>query len=290
VTAGAGGSTTTGGGGGAGGSPEQVTNNGFPGSWGDGTQCGSAADVDVWEYAADTFILRQSLCTHYEAPFIYVMFGRDAVLVQDTGTGDANIYAEVASLVATWEGAHGTTLDVWVTHSHAHGDHVGGDGQFQGKPSTTVVGGGVSSVMGFFGMSAWPDEAVELDLGERVIDVMAIPGHQSSHVAVFDRRHQLLLTGDTIYPGRLYIDDFGDYRDSIQRLVDFSASHPVSWILGTHIEMRASGGDYAFGADQHPDEHVLQLPTGVLDELHQALVAMGNDPQYEEHADFIIYP
>ena len=265
---------------------------GFPDDWIDGTDCTSEPDVQVHAYAEDTFILRQSICTHFEGPFVYVFMGDSQVFVQDTGTGDVNLYAEVVALAEDYAASNAlASLPILVTHSHAHGDHVGGDGQFQGQSGVTVVGTSVNAVSAAFGFASWPDDQVTIDLGGRVLDVLAIPGHQSAHVAVYDRRHQLLLTGDTLYPGRLYINDWSDYRDSIQRMVDFvGAGNAVTWVLGTHIEMDVAGDDYPIGASSHPNEHELQLGYPVLEELHQAVQAMGNTPQYEAHDDFIIYP
>lgn len=286
-------STSSTGNGGSGGEGGQMpTNNGFPAAWPDGLSCGSEPDVTVWEYDSDTFILRQSLCTNFEGPFLYLLFGEDRALLEDTGTGDVNVANVVQGIIDDWLQRKGkSSVELIVSHSHGHGDHVGGDGQFSGKPDTTVVGKGTSSVQDFFGIQSWPDQIVTYDLGARVIDVIPIPGHQSAHIAYYDRRQKLLLTGDTLYPGRLYIENWNDYVASIGRLVDFvEAGSPVSWVLGTHIEMKAAGGDYAFGANKHAGEHALELSYDVLLELNDAVQAMGGSPQYEEHADFIIYP
>lgn len=52
-----------------------------------------------------------------------------------------------------------------------------------------------------------------------------------------------------------------------------------------------SGGlDYPFGADQHPNEHPLQLTQETLSEPHEAVTALGPAPQYQERDDFIHLP
>ena len=102
---------------------------------------------------------------------------------------------------------------------------------------------------------------------------------------------QVLLTGDTLYPGRLYIRDFTAYQTSIDRLVAFGASHPVCHVLGTHIEMTSTAKkDYEFEAPAHPAEHMLQLTLATLTELRDGLAAMGGVPAREPHDDFVIYP
>lgn len=286
---GAGAAGAAGGAGGVGGAPA----GGFPDHWIDGTDCANEPEVMVWQYAPDTFILRQSLCTDFEGPFVYLLFGEERALVQDTGTGDADLAGAVQGVIDAWLSAKGKpSIELVVTHSHGHGDHIGGDGSFAALPNATVVGTSAAAVQSFFGFTSWPTEVVQYDLGGRVLDVVAIPGHHSAHVALYDRQEDLLFTGDTLYPGRLYIADWSDYQQSVARLQAFvDDGNAVSWVLGTHIEMTTTPGeDYPFQEDQHPAEHVLQLEPAVLAELAAAVAAMGPTPQLEVHDDFIIYP
>ncbi|MCA9290689.1 MAG: MBL fold metallo-hydrolase [Phycisphaerales bacterium] len=265
----------------------------FPAMWINGGACGFDPEIQVHQYNEHTYILRQSLCTNFEGPFMYLLFGEDTVLMQDTGAGGGiHIGDTVYGIIAAWLEAHErTSIDLVVTHSHGHGDHVQGDSQFIGQPNTTVVGISQSAVASFFGISNWPTQIVEYDLGGRIIDVIPIPGHQSAHIALYDRATGILFTGDTLYPGRLYISNFAQYVASIGRMVDFTADKPTCHVLGTHIEMTNTPGvDFNFGATFHPDEHPLQLGREHLVELHDAVVAMNGSPQYEVHDDFIIFP
>ena len=67
-----------------------------------------------------------------------------------------------------------------------------------------------------------------MDLGGRVLEIIPTPGHHPSAVAIYDEATGMLLTGDTVYPGRLYVQDFPAFQDSLRTLCDFSASHPVT--------------------------------------------------------------
>ncbi len=252
--------------------------------------------LQVHAYNADTFILRQNKCIHYEAPFIYLLFGEEKVFMQDTGaTADAAVFplrATVEDLITTWlAGRSRDSIELVVTHSHAHGDHIAADGQFMGQPGTTVVGTSVSAVSAFFGIASWPTQEVTYDLGGRVLDILPIPGHQTSHLAVYDRATGLLLTGDTLYPGRLYVSDWSAYSDSVERLGAFALLHPIAYVLGTHIEMSDSPGiDYPIGSTYQPNEHALPLDSSHLFELRDAVRALGNNPARDVHDDFIISP
>lgn len=269
-----------------------ATNNGFPTHWTDGLACATDPKVQVWAYDESTYILRQSLCTSFEGPFVYLLLGQKKALVLDTGTGTVDLAGAVTKIVTEWQTKiAATSIDLVVAHSHGHGDHVGADSQFKTLANTTVVGSSVTAVSQFFGITTWPTQEVTYDLGGRVLDIVPIPGHQAAHIAVYDRRTTVLLTGDTLYPGRLYIDNWAQYQPSVKRLTDFvHAGHPVAWILGGHIELTAAGPDYVNGATKHASEHVLQLEAPILDELNTAVQSMGATPKRDPHPHFIISP
>lgn len=258
-------------------------NNGFPTKWIDGTACASEPQIQTWKYGDGTFILRQSLCTNFEGPFVYLLVGKNKALLVDTGTGAVDLRSEVVKLLA------GSGVELVVAHSHSHGDHVGGDAAFKNQPKTTVVGTSTAAVQQFFGVTTAAPST--FDLGDRTLDVLAIPGHQAAHLAFYDRSTKLLLTGDTLYPGRLYIDDWNSYKASVARLAAFvDAGHPVSHVLGGHIEMPKTGPDYAFGAKQHPNEHPLELGGDVLRDLRDVVQQMGTTPVRYVHPHFILSP
>lgn len=264
----------------------------FPEAWIDGTQCGTEPLIQVHHYDEDTVVLRQSLCTSFEGPFLYMLFGDQQVLLEDTGDGGVPVDEVVYGVIDQWLADHGReSIELLVVNSHAHGDHVQGNPLFEGQPLTTVVQPNVGALSAYFGIGAWPTEIVQYDLGGRLIDVIPIPGHQSAHIALYDHRTGMLLTGDTLYPGRLYIADFPEYVDSVERMVEHADRHEICHVMGTHIEMTDQPGvDFPFGATMHPQEHRLPLERGHLIELRDAVVAMGNAPVYEVHDDFVIFP
>ncbi len=271
----------------------------FPERWiSGGPDCGTEPAIQVHAYNRDLFILRQSLCTSFEAPFIYLIFGREKVLMLDTGAGNIEIQQAVAGVIQGWLASSGlSSIELVAVHTHGHGDHTAGDAQFTGQPNTTLVPASVPALQSFFGITNWPTDIVTYDLGGRILDVIPIPGHEASHIALYDRRTQLLLTGDTFYAGRLYVigavsqGQWPVYQASIQRLVDFTATRPVSFVLGSHIEMtNVPGEQQAFGSTHHPNEHPLQLRREHLLELNSALIEMGSTPQAQDHEHFVIFP
>ena len=252
--------------------------------------------IQIHRYNEHTYMLRQNKCIDYEAPFLYLLFGGEKVFLQDTGATAAAtrfpIRDTVQSIITQWlEAQNKRSMQLIVTHSHSHGDHIAGDEQFRGQPNTTVVDTTLAAVTRFFGITAWPTQIVTYDLGERRLDIIPVPGHEATHIAVYDRQTGILLTGDTLYPGRLYIRNWRAYKASISRLVAFSQTHPITHVLGTHIEMsNVAGRDYPRGSTYQPQEHVLQLTPTHLLQLHKAVRVMGTTPSRKILDDFIIYP
>jgi hypothetical protein len=74
------------------------------------------------------------------------------------------------------------------------------------------------------------------------------PRHQEQAVTFYDQKTSWLLTGDCLYPGRLYVRHWHYYKESVQRIVNFTKTHSVSAIFGTHIEMSmVPNVDYPLG-------------------------------------------
>jgi glyoxylase-like metal-dependent hydrolase (beta-lactamase superfamily II) len=261
--------------------------------WIDGTQA-DEPQMQVQRYDRDTYVIRQSIRTNFEGPFLYLLFGRDRALLLDTGAGGLTVRPTIDGVIAQWLAEHHrSSIPLVVAHTHGHGDHRAGDAEFKDRPDTVVVGLTAAEVAKFFGIADWPHDIAAFDLGGRRLDVIPTPGHHPSHIMIYDERTRLLLAGDSLYPGRLYVPSnlFLDYRDSIDRLVAFTRNHKVSHILGAHIEMtREPGKDFRDLAPSHPDEHVLELPVADLLELQAAVHRMGDAAVRDVHPDFIVQP
>ena len=249
----------------------------MPATWyAGGPVCSGRPVFHVREYHPGFFILRQPACTNYEKPFLYLVVGQTRALLLDTGAGGIAVAAPIDSILDAWRAAHGgAPRELVVAHSHGHRDHTAGDDQFRGRAGVTLVEPEAAGVRAFFGFRAWPTDVVPFDLGERVLDVLAIPGHEPASLAFYDRATSVLLTGDTFYPGRLYVRDTTAFASSTARLVAFTASRPVSAILGTHIEQaRTPFTDYAVGTRDQPDEDRLELSRAELVTLDSAVHTM----------------
>jgi hydroxyacylglutathione hydrolase len=245
-----------------------------------GPNCAEVPKWQVHPYNPTLTILRQSGCAHYEKPFLYLIVGAERALLVDTGAGASDAAAVVMKLTG------GKPLTV--AHSHAHGDHTAGDKGFDGLPNVTLVPATVDAQRKAFAIR---EGVGSIDLGGRVIDILHIPGHQPAHLAWYDRRTGILLTGDHLYPGRLYVSDFAAYEASTRRLVEFTATRPVAHILGCHIEQSSTPFvDYVVRTAYQPREHPLELGRAHLLELLAGLEAMRAKPMKTLYRDFTIWP
>ncbi len=239
--------------------------------------------IQVHAYDAHTFVLRQNKAVHYEAPFIYLFCGNDRALLLDTGaTADPAAFPlreTVDGILRDWLAAHPReSYELVVAHTHGHGDHVAGDSQFDGRPATVLVPAQLAAARSFFSITDWPAEIAAFDLGGRVLEVTGCPGHDEASIAVYDPWTGFLITGDTVYPGRLYVRDY------------FARCRPVTHVLGCHVEMTSSPGrDYPVGATYQPDEAPLPMTVDQLVAVRDAARSVAGRPGAHVFGDFIIF-
>jgi glyoxylase-like metal-dependent hydrolase (beta-lactamase superfamily II) len=265
-----------------------------------GPNCVSVPDWQVHEYNEDFYILRQSGCINAEQPFLYLIFGDEKALLEDTGVAsepDGRVVPTapvVLDLMAKWAlRKHHKPVSLVVIHSHSHDDHTAGDAQFEALPNVQFVAAAPREIQKAAGIATWPADTGHIELGKRTVDVIPIPGHDVASLALYDRKTGNLMTGDSLYPGRLYVQDaeIGTYAESARRLVDFVTTHPVAHVLGTHIEQGEQPYfDYPRGTLEHPREHALGLSRAHVFELHEAFVKMNGRPEKIVFPDFSVVP
>lgn len=186
----------------------------------------------------------------------YLIVGSKQAVLFDTGMGIGDLKALTAKL---------THVPIVVFNSHTHNDHVGGNWQFStvygmdtdftrdnAKGSTEdaraeIALGEICGALpaGFdparyasrpWKVSKWTHDGDRIDLGGRTLEVIATPGHTPDAICLFDRANGLLFTGDTYYPGTIWIyrpeTDLTAYAHSVQRLAALQPQ--VKFVLGAH--------------------------------------------------------
>lgn len=174
----------------------------------------------------------------------FLVVGRERALLVDTGSGEADVMELVRSV---------TDLPVTLIHSHADGDHTGGDGPFD---QVTLHRAELESYR-----EKRPDETVKytfvedgevLDLGGRQLEVVHLPGHTPGHIVLLDRANRLVLGGDMVQLGAA-VFLFGVWRN-VPQYVDSLVA----------LRARAEAGEFDRVLSCHGET---TLPAAFLDEL-----------------------
>src|SRR5580692_7145616 len=263
-----------------------------------GPNCLTVPNWQVHEYNEDFYILRESGCINAEKPFLYLMFGDNKALLEDTGVASAADKSVIPTapvimdLMAKWAARkkHGP-VSLVVIHSHSHADHTAADAQFKQMPGVQFVAATPAEIQKAAGIATWPTDLGQIDLGNRIIDIIPIPGHDVASIALYDRLTGNLMTGDSLYPGRLGVQlaQVPTFAASAQRLAAFVTAHDVAHVLGTHIEQTKTAFlDYPRGTNYQPEEHSLDLSRAHVIELNDAFIRMGNNPTTIALPDFTI--
>jgi glyoxylase-like metal-dependent hydrolase (beta-lactamase superfamily II) len=215
---------------------------------------GPGAWFEVYEVSRNVFAIyepRQS-----EGTIGYLIVGDQRAILFDTGMGIGDLKKLTSEL---------TRLPIVVLNSHTHDDHVGGNWQFStiygmdtdftrqsAKGSSTDAQAEIkpseicgSLPEGFdpktYATKPWKitrylHDGDKIDLGGRSLQVIATPGHTPDAICLFDQANGLLFTGDTYYPGTIWLyrpeTDLAAYDASVHRLAALAPQ--VRIVLGAH--------------------------------------------------------
>jgi glyoxylase-like metal-dependent hydrolase (beta-lactamase superfamily II) len=234
--------------------------------------------IQVVQYNEDTYILRQNVCVHWEAPFTYLLFGNNGALLIDTGaTAEAAHYplrTTVDAVVLRWtQMRRKKTIPLTIAFTSRE-DVAQNQGlaQFSGRAGTTVASG----------MS-------RIDLGGRTIDVIPTPGAHKDGLSFYDSYTKFLYTGDLLFPGKINISNDKDYVAALDRLKNWKDTHPVKWVMGGHIEMQfVPGKVYPRFATYKPYERILQMEPELIDDALASAKQVRGQQTMLIRPDFIL--
>src|ERR1700737_2995755 len=90
-----------------------------------GPKCMEMPEWQIHEYNPDLYILRQSGCTDFEKPFVYLLFGRERALLLDTGSRHGNLAPALQLTVHRWLlRNHRGSIPLVAVHPHSPSDHT----------------------------------------------------------------------------------------------------------------------------------------------------------------------
>jgi hydroxyacylglutathione hydrolase len=243
--------------------------------------------LQVHCYDSNTFILRQNLCADFEAPLLYLLIGDERALLIDSGAVEDGVSMPLAATIADLlPQSDGAPLPLVVAHTHRHSDHRAGDAQLAKLPGAEIVPIELEDIVKYYGFKSWLEDTVKVDLGGRVVEAIAVPGHLRDHLLFYDANTGLAFSGDFLLPGRLLVDDIDAYRASADRAVAYLKSKSVTAVLGGHIELDTDGETFSSGSTHHPNERALALTKQDLESLPAALKQFNGF--YSKYPNFII--
>ncbi len=182
--------------------------------------------LEFHTYDSRTFVLRENLCSTFEAPFLYLLVGSAKAMLIDTGdVADPKAMPLADTVMHLLPGEGSAKLPLLLVHTHRHLDHRAGDAQFTQLPNVEIVGFDIESVRRYYKFANWPNGIAEIDLGGRTVDVIPTPGHNETEVSFYDRRTGLFFSGDFVLPGRLLIEDAKADLASAERVAAFAARY-----------------------------------------------------------------
>ena len=182
-------------------------------------------ELDNWfaveRIDTDTYAISEY--KHWEETHCYLLCGVERAVLIDTGLGVANIREIVDSL---------TSLPVMVVTTHVHWDHIGGHRYYENiavheaeqewlsvkfpLPLQAVKSNLMRDACDFPKDFAIDDYQIfqgtpqrilqdgdQLDLGNRVLEVIHTPGHSPGHCCFYEPERKYLYSGDLIYSGCL---------------------------------------------------------------------------------------
>ncbi|MBQ8831463.1 MAG: MBL fold metallo-hydrolase [Oscillospiraceae bacterium] len=150
----------------------------------------------------------------------YLFIGNSKALLIDTGFGNCgSIIAEINKI---------TDKPVMLVNSHADPDHLGSNREFDMAFMHSDEIAHYKKHMGEDAPVSPLTEGDIIDIGGRQFEVIHIPGHTPGSIALLDRKNRIIMTGDTVSKGTVYM--FGEmrnlptYMESLKKLISMSDS------------------------------------------------------------------
>lgn len=135
-----------------------------------------------------------------------------------------------------------TSLPLKLLNTHADPDHIGSNHEFASFYMHPAEASNYYNTQKKTGAFIPVEEGQILDLGDRPLEIIALPGHTPGSIAVLDVQNRALFSGDPIQDGTIYLfgvqrelhayllslKKAGRYRDRFDVIYPSHGSCPVS--------------------------------------------------------------
>ena len=118
------------------------------------------------------------------------------------------------------------------------------------------------------------------------------PGHNEAAITFHDAYTELMLTADTVYPGRLYVQDWPAFRatiDSADRVRGDPSGESCVGLPHRDDHDAWSRLPIRTLTVSSPDEPPLEMTVDQLREIRRAIGEIGDQPGRYVYPEFVIY-
>ena len=185
----------------------------------------------------------------------FLLCGKEKAALIDTGMNCPSAKELAQSL---------TDLPLILINTHADPDHISGNGAFEtvymspAEEENYRAHGGEGTLIPV-------KEGDVIDLGERELSVIDIPGHTPGSIALLDKRDRALISGDSVQDGRIFM--FGSrrnmprYIESLKHLLEYDGSYDTVYPMhGTFPVEPGLVGKLLSGAGDVLEGRVIPVP------------------------------
>ncbi|MBL4602391.1 MAG: MBL fold metallo-hydrolase [Emcibacteraceae bacterium] len=212
---------------------------------------------EVYKISDNTFAIYEP--NQWQEAISYLLLGTEKAMLVDTLQGIGDLKAVIDKL---------TDLPIIVMNTHTHYDHVSSNYQFDtiyglNMPYTLnntkghnhdEIGSSVTSETIWknlpdnfsydfyeskaFKIDKFVNDGDIIDLGNREIQVVYIPGHSPDSVILIDQENRMMMTGDSFYPAPIYVySDSASFQDFFMSAqIMFGYRNDVDYLLPGHNE------------------------------------------------------
>ncbi|MCQ2428106.1 MAG: MBL fold metallo-hydrolase [Clostridia bacterium] len=143
----------------------------------------------------------------------FFLIGNQRALLVDSGLSVTNTREIAESL---------TDLPVSLLNTHSDPDHIACNHQFESFYMHEADSFFYFNIMPKPGKLLPLKDGEIIDLGDRPLEIVTLPGHTPGSVGVLDINHRVLISGDPIQDGMIFMfgpgRDMTAYRDSLRKL------------------------------------------------------------------------
>ena len=162
----------------------------------------------------------------------FLLCGKEKAALVDTGMNTPNAREMAESL---------TDLPIVLVNTHADPDHISGNAAFEefymspAEEDNYRRNGGKGTIIPI-------KEGDVIELGDRPLRIIDIPGHTPGSIAILDEKYRVLISGDSVEDGNVFM--FGIYRnidlyiESLRHLAKYDGQYDEVYAMHGSIPVK----------------------------------------------------